>query len=366
MNPGHIKTKPKKQGKINYTRLSLSILFTLVCLLFSMIYFETLTAAVCIKKLGIPLFRLLSFICIGLLAGQLIESLGWTKQVAVFARPIFKFSNLGDRCSAAFTAAFISGATANAMLLDFYEENKISKLQLFLSNYINQFPAFFLHLPTTVFIVLPLTGRAGALYFILTFLATLFRTLCFLFFGSIYLKPALKPAGQGCQPPPIIPEEKKHEGNRDWSLVIKKIKSKLPGRITNIITWVLPIYTLVFILNINGFFEFLNTTVSTFFTVTIMPVESLSVVILSFAAEFTSGFAAAGALMHAGVITVKQTVIALLLGNILAFPIRALRHQLPRYMGIFSPKMGLQLLLSGQLFRVLSIILMATLYYIVA
>ncbi len=97
-----------------------------------------------------------------------------------------------------------------------------------------------------------------------------------------------------------------------------------------------------------------------------MPVESLSVVMLSFAAEFTSGFAAAGALMQAGILTTKQTVIALLLGNITAFPIRALRHQLPRYMGIFSPKMGLQLLLSGQVFRVLSIIVVGVVYYFVA
>ena len=89
-------------------------------------------------------------------------------------------------------------------------------------------------------------------------------------------------------------------------------------------------------------------------------------VILSFAAEFTSGFAAAGALLDAGVLTTKQTVLALLLGNITAFPIRALRHQLPRYMGIFSPKMGLQLLLSGQCFRILSIIVVGVIYYVVA
>ena len=93
--------------------------------------------------------------------------------------------------------------------------------------------------------------------------------------------------------------------------------------------------------------------------------ESLSVVILSFAAEFTSGFAAAGALLDAGVLTVKQTVLALLIGNILAFPIRALRHQLPRYIGIFSPKMGTQLLLMGQGLRVTSIIMMGVLYYFV-
>jgi hypothetical protein len=188
----------------------------------------------------------------------------------------------------------------------------------------------------------------------------LFRTICFILFGKIYLEKK------------IYQKENSHlknigqEKKKDIIEILNKIKSKLPSRIINIIIWVLPIYTLVFILNINGFFDYLNKTLSGFLTLSIMPVESLSVVILSFAAEFTSGFAAAGALMDAGVINVKQTVIALLLGNILAFPIRALRHQLPRYMGIFSPQMGLQLLLSGQLFRVLSIILIGTLYYMVA
>ncbi len=356
-----------KPNDIKYKNLGVSILFTLVCLLFSLNYFENITLAVCLKKLGIPLFRLIMFISIGLLAGQLIESLGWTKQVAVLARPFFRFSNLGNRCSAAFTTAFISGATANAMLLGFYEDKKISKMQLFLSNYINQFPAFFLHLPTTVFIVLPLTGYAGALYFIITFLATLFRTICFLIFGRLYLKGYLDHDPERFNTE--FPQTKNKivkENKKDIAAIIKNIKSKLPGRIINIIIWVLPIYTLVFILNSNGFFDYLNKSLAGVVTLTIMPVESLSVVILSFAAEFTSGFAAAGALMDAGIITIKQTVIALLLGNILAFPIRALRHQLPRYMGIFSPKMGLQLLLSGQIFRVLSIILMGTLYYIMA
>ena len=356
-----------KTRDIKYKNLWISIIFTLACIVFSLYYFESITLGICLKKLGIPLFRLIFFISIGLLAGQLIEGLGWTKQVAILARPFFAFSNLGNRCSAAFTTAFISGAAANAMLLDFYKDKKISKIQLFLSNYINQFPAFFLHLPTTVFIVLPLTGFAGALYFIITFLATLFRTICFLVFGSLFLKPDQNLEKEDNY---ILSAQKKKkiekETKTDLTSIIIKIKSKLPKRIINIIIWVLPIYTIVFILNSNGVFDYLNQSLAGAVTLTIMPVESLSVVILSFAAEFTSGFAAAGALMDAGVITIKQTVIALLLGNILAFPVRALRHQLPRYMGIFSPKMGLQLLLSGQLFRVLSIILMGIFYYILA
>ena len=141
------------------------------------------------------------------------------------------------------------------------------------------------------------------------------------------------------------------------------VKKRLPGRVVRIAVYVVPIYVLVFMVNALGGFDAARTWLATFVATRVLPVESLSVVILSFAAEFTSGFAAAGALLEAGVLTVKQTVIALLAGNIVAFPIRALRHQLPRYMGIFSPMLGLELLLLGQILRVISLIATGVVYY---
>lgn len=333
-------------------------MLSLVILGFGMMHSETMSFHYAVKKLLFPLARLMSFITIGLGAGQIVEATGWTKQLSVVARPFFRFSNLGDRCSAAFTTAFVSGTAANAMLLDFYKDKKISKIQVFLTNFVNQLPAFFLHLPTTLFIVIPLTGFAGVLYFILTFSATMLRVTCFLIFGHFY--PSLKNNVKLSEA-----EEPELKENKNKQAVIKSIKEKLPRRIINVAVFVLPIYTLVFVLNADGFFTWLNHALSHYLVISFMPVESLSVVILSFAAEFTSGFAAAGALMTAGVITVKQTVIALLLGNIIAFPIRALRHQLPRYMGIFSPKMGFQILMTGQFFRISSLIIVGIIFYMV-
>jgi hypothetical protein len=69
--------------------------------------------------------------------------------------------------------------------------------------------------------------------------------------------------------------------------------------------------------------------------------------------------------MTAGILTVKQTVLALLAGNVLAFPIRALRHQLPHYMGIYTPRMGAELLIFGQLLRVISIIVVGVFFFVV-
>lgn len=345
----------KKGSKPKYVALFISLGISVVMLVGGFYLVDGLTCQTVISRLGYPLARLMVFITIGLAAGIVIEASGWTHALSVVARPMFNFGHLGERCSAAFTTAFVSGVTANAMLLEFYKEELITKKQLFLSNFVNQLPAYFLHLPTTFFIVLPLTGKAGAFYYLLTFLATLLRTFLFLLYGRMTVREKEKGT----------PENGKEETGTRKKRVLEKIKARLPARLINITVYVLPVYIAVFMVNKLGFFQFVNDYLAKNVALSLMPIESLSVVILSFAAEFTSGFAAAGALMHQGLITVKQTVLALLIGNVLAFPIRAIRHQLPRYMGIFSPKMGLQILLMGQLFRVLSLIVMGIVFYLV-
>jgi hypothetical protein len=185
------------------------------------------------------------------------------------------------------------------------------------------------------------------------------RTVLFLVYGRLMLPSPANDTGGAAE---NTPASKKKTASNIWN----RVKSRLPGRIARITVYVVPIYTLVFILNAMGLFKLLREALAGFVVTSFMPMESLSVIILSFAAEFTSGFAAAGALLEAGVLTIKQTVIALLLGNIIAFPVRALRHQLPRYIGIFSPRMGTQMLLMGQGFRVTSIILVGIIYYYVA
>jgi hypothetical protein len=347
------------KAKHSYRSLLISLAISGLILITGLILSPGIKAHQISAGLIWPLTRLMLMITLGLLVGQIIEATGWTKTLAVLARPMFRFGHLGNHCSAAFTAAFFSGVSSNAMLLNFFQEGQITRSQLYLSNFINQLPAFFLHLPTTFFIVIPLTGLAGAWYFLITFLAVVLRTTLFLIYGHFRL-PATDGKAQAA-PSPIDPPR-----TGKFAMVWQRIMSRLPERISRIAVFVVPIYIIVFMLNAMGLFKLLRDTLTGFVVTTFMPMESLSVVILSFAAEFTSGFAAAGALLEAGVLTVKQTVVALLMGNILAFPLRALRHQLPRYMGIFSPKMGAQILFLGQGFRVLSIIIVGLIYYCVA
>jgi hypothetical protein len=348
----------RRSRGIPYRALAISIAVSALMLAGGLLTIDGLSVTHLARRLLWPLIRLLGFIGAGLVAGQLIEAAGWTRYLAVLAGPLFRFGRLGPHCSATFTTAFFSGVAANAMLWEFFKEGRISRRQLFLTNLVNQFPAFFLHLPTTFFIVIPLTGRAGALYFLLTFLAALGRTLILLAYGHFRLPapPAemASPAGDERRPPAVSRRED----------IWPAIRRKFPVRLTRVALYVVPIYIAVFLAGSAGLFDQARAWLTRYVVTTFIPMEALSVVVLSFAAEFTSGFAAAGALLEAGVLTTRQTVLALLIGNLVAFPIRALRHQLPHYMGIFAPAMGAQLLLLGQGFRVLSLAAVGAVYFL--
>jgi hypothetical protein len=91
--------------------------------------------------------------------------------------------------------------------------------------------------------------------------------------------------------------------------------------------------------------------------------ESLGVVALQLTAEISAGLAAAGALLDDGSLDVRQVVLALLAGNVVSSPMRAMRHQFPFYAGVFQPKLAAELITYNQVFRTGSIILVGIFYY---
>jgi hypothetical protein len=298
-----------------------------------------------------PILRLTFFISLGLFAGQVIEGLGWTDRLAVTARPFMRRAHLPPPMGAAFTTAFVSGTASLSMLMAFHREGRMSRRELILAVLLNTFPSFFLHLPTTFFVLLPLVGRAGLLYLLLTFTAALVR-----FVAALAASRLLLPPSEGGEAAAAGP------AGRSWRGVLAETAGRFRARIVRILMIVLPVYILVVIAQDAGLFVWLRVLMAERVTAFPIPIEAFSVVLFSLVAEFTSGYAAAGALLESGALTVTQTALALLLGNILAAPVRALRHQLPAYMGIFTPRLGLGLMAASQAFRMLSLALSAGLF----
>ena len=345
--PGHAATKNRS--------LLNPMLFFLLCLGVVLVgFFSTstvkLSPGLVYHHLLWPFGKLLLYLGVGLFIGQAMESLGWSARVGAKVRPLVSWGRFGPESAAAFSASFFSGILANTMLMSSYQDDKLTRRELTLSYLLNTgLPGFVLHLPTTFFILVPLTRTAGLIYLGLNLLAALLRTVGVLAVGRWTLKPTgTEPVVEAVRPPV------KSRFETIWK--------KFYRRFFRLICYTMPIYILIFVAQQGGFFNWLREAAANLVSVTFLPVEAASVVIFSVAAEFSSGIAAAGALLSSGALTVQQTVAALILGSIVATPVRALRHQLPTHAGIFSPRLGTQLLLTSQGLRIISLILVTIPY----
>ncbi len=304
------------------------------------------------SKLVIPLAKVLIFLGFGLLAGQALESLGWTKRIARTVRPMTRWGHLSDESGAAFVSSFVSGLVANSMLMGFYQEKKITRKELVLTYLLNNgLPVYIVHFPTTFVVVASLAGRAGVIYLAITFVAACLRSMCVL----IYTRLALP------RPQPMWSALVDHLDPQEesvWGRIWKRFKD----RFSRLVLYTVPIYVLIFLAGEWGLFHWLKGRSVSWVSSDLFPVEVAGVIIVALAAEFSSGMAAAGALQAAGSLEPKQVVVALIVGTIISTPLRAVRHQLPAYAGLFNLGLGSELLFMSQTMRILSLMLVTAVY----
>ena len=301
-----------------------------------------------------PLTRITFFISIGLIIANCIESLNWTHRLAVLARPLIKHGRLSAITGASFSVAFFSGVSANSMLAEAYDANKITKTELILANLFNSLPRFFLHLPTIFFLTAPLIKGAAVIYVGLTFGAAIVQTILVVLLGRIIL-----PKNEETV---LIKEPEKTK--QSWKKIFLKSLKRLKKRMRKILLFMVPVYVLFFLFNWYGLFSQLEEFIAAnaWFLSWLNP-QALGIVILHVTAEFSAGLAAASVLLAENSLTYREVVLALLVGNILAAPVRAIRHQLPYYTGIYSPSIAIQLVSISQIARATCIVGVAICYY---
>lgn len=317
---------------------------------------QALSAAVLWDGLAVPLSRLLLSVSVGLFLGTLIEALHWTRAVAKVAQPLVRLGRLKDVAGASFSLAFFSGAAANTMLAEAYEKGEITRREVMLSNLFNSLPTYFLHLPTLFFIAAPFIGPAAVLYVGLTIGAALLRTLGIVLLGRL----TLPPLPEGCVAC-LLTEDPKW----DWRAALNKTLKRFKKRLPRMVFYTVPIYVAFFFLKRWGAFDALEAAMAEHVSfLAWLPPQAMGIVMFHMAAETTAGYAAAGALVQTGGLTIKELVLALLVGNILSSPVRAVRHQFPYYAGIFKPALALKLIISNQSLRAASIALVTLGYAI--
>ncbi|MBO4368902.1 MAG: hypothetical protein J5803_02205 [Desulfovibrio sp.] len=299
--------------------------------------------------LCLPLLRLLLGLSIALFIAQALEALHWSRHLTKLCKPLSDAAHFGLPAQGAFALAFISPIAANALLSEHYSQGTLTKKELILSNLFNSFPAYLVHTPTLFFLSWPILGWKALIYVGLSLLAAILRTFLTLLLSRFLLKKNENgdSFAEKASSKPVSLRSALHTA---WKKFLR--------RIPRLLLWTIPIYILMYSLQVHGIFSQLNTWLGhqSFWNSLFSP-QAASIIVLHFLAELGSALGACGSLLATGALDHNEVILALLIGNIVSTPVRALRHQLPSYAGLFTPKTGLQLICLNQTLRAFSMTL---------
>lgn len=299
-----------------------------------------------------PILRLSLAIGVGLLAGIFIENANLTARLGRVFAPLLRLGHLKEPSALAFTTAFFSAVAGSTLLMNAFQDEKISRRELMISALTLTFPAFFAHLPTMFFIITPLVGVLGIYYLGILLGGDILRTSAYLLVGRLTLPPYRPvPLEQASQP-------------SSWKEVWHATWQKFFTRLYSILVITIPVFVAVFLAQEGGLFAWVKSHLTVVLKGSQIPVEAVSILVFSLAAEAAGMFAAAGALLASEALSPAAVLFTLVLGTIISSPMRAVRHQMPFYLGVYTPKLGFRLMILSQLFRTLSLLPFLGLIYL--
>lgn len=315
-----------------------------------------------------PLLRLLLGLAFGLLVANVLEALNWTRGLARLAAPLARAAHMPPVAGAAFALAFVSPASANALLAGRRDAGDLSSGELMLANLFNSLPAYLVHTPTIFLLTWPVLGFPAAVYVGLTLLAAVARTAFTVLLGRVLL-PAPGPGGMAAPraPAPEPPQRAARPGpaRRGAGGALEKAWRRFRRRLPRLVGFTVPVYVLMYALQRLGAFAALEAWLAGHMDwLAFLKPQAVGIIVLHFAAELGAALGAAGSLLEAGGLSARDVVLALLAGNILSTPVRAIRHQFPAYAGFFRPAEALRLILANQTLRAASMALMTWAYYL--
>ena len=266
---------------------------------------------------------------------NILENLGWTKRIGWIAKPFSRLGRLKDASGVSFIVSFGSPSSANAMLMQLYRENKIDKKEMYIASLANTFPSALMHWRSMLPVLIPLLGLIGIVYFGIYILIGFLKTIAVLIVGRFILKDNTKQFQTENEKPGFVKM-------KSVDLLMKSVKQGWP-LMRRVFFITIPVTILVFYLVDLGVFEWLTTQiqgVTRFFPV---PVEGLSISAAYFG-HTVAAYTIAGNMLAAGVISAKNIILSMLLGQVLSSVVSSFRHSAPYYIGIFGVKLGAELL----------------------
>lgn len=273
----------------------------------------------------------------GIILMELLIEMGWVQRLGFITAPFMRFGHLREEIGVSFFVSFGSPTAGNSMVAQLNKKGLIDDKETLVASLVTSFPATFIFVRDLTPVLLILLGTTGIIYLGIVVGVGLLRTVISLILGRFVLPPK-KSA--------IIQQDIKTKKFRG-ALKSAILSSWVP--MWRIIPTMIIAAIIVFQLIDIGFFDMLSAYLKDLPVLKSLPVQALPIIAAWFASN-VGAYTIAGKLLADGVMTSKEIVITLLLGRVLSSLVR-LRFTIPYYTGIFSPKLGMQIMLLATLMQ---------------
>ncbi len=273
----------------------------------------------------------------GIILIELLIELGWVQRLGFVTAPFMRFGHLREEVGVSFLVSFGSPTAGNSMVAELNKKGLIDNKETLIASLVTSFPSTFIFVRDLTPLLVVLLGFTGLIYLGIVVGIGLLRTAISLVLGRILL-PHKKIAV-------IEHDAKKKKFGSALKNAILSSQAPLRGIIPMMIAAAIIVFQLIDI----GFFDMLSAYLKDLPVLRSLPAEALPVIAAWFASN-VGAYTIAGKLLADGIMTSKEVVITLLMGRVLSSIIR-LRFTIPYYTGIFSPKLGTQIMLFATLMQ---------------
>lgn len=280
--------------------------------------------------------KIVPVIALGIFVTSFAVNLGLMRKLDPLIKPLSSKANISALSALSVVTCMFSTTAGYSMLVDGLNEKIVSERELIATTVISSFPSILSHLFTFfVPVVIPILGlTTGSIYVCLVGFAALLKTCFGILLARLWLKDAnicsAKPQLSTNLNPGQV-GDKKSALNKSAKSTCKMLKRIVP-------TMFITLFLVSVAMELN-LFDSVSAILEPL--TNILGLES-EVVLIS-ATEIVntySGLILAGSFLDKGLITTKGVLIALLLGTVVSFSTRFVKHSLPLHVSLFGPKLG--------------------------
>lgn len=293
--------------------------------------------------------KLLMMVAIAALIGSIAEARKWHLIFGYILGRFSRMMRLPAIVGIAMPTALYSNTAANSMLVSSHADGKIGHSSLIAGGMSNSYLSYLSHSLRVMYPVLGAIGIPGALYFGGQF------TTGFLFILCVLLWHRRKIIKQG---PAAEPEDNTtvYEAPLSWGSTFKKSCQRVFTLLFRMLLLSIPLMIFVEWLMKKGAFDFWEEYIPDWIN-RIFPPELMGIVAAQMGGLIQAATVAANLRDH-GVITNAQILLAMLVGNAIGNPFRAMRRNLPSALGIFPAKEAFTIVIGMQLSRIIGALLL--------